>query len=58
MALQYVRVRLALGDGPEAEVPVSAAPIRLERADLLLGLDVLGRQAVFLSYAAGVAVLR
>lgn len=50
-------VRLALGKLPAADTPVTIAPIRLERGDLLLGLDVLARFRVFIGYAQGVLVL-
>ena len=47
----HVRVRLALGDGPDAETPVSIAPVQMDQGDMLLGLDVLGRQRVWIGYA-------
>lgn len=52
----HTRVRLRLGDEPEADVPVSVAPLQLDRGDMLLGLDQLGRRALWIGYAAGVAV--
>lgn len=53
----HAAVRLSLGDFPAADTPVTIAPIRLERGDLLLGLDVLARFRVLIAYARGVAVL-
>ena len=46
----HVRVCLALGDGPDADTPVSIAPLQLD-ADMLLGFDQLRRQRVWLGYA-------
>ena len=56
MPLGHVRVRMALGPGAEEDTPASIAPLQLERGDMLLGLDALGRQAVFIGYARGEAV--
>ena len=53
----HATVRLALGDLPAADTPITIAPIRLERGDLLLGLDVLARYRVFIAYAQGILVL-
>lgn len=48
----HVRVRFALGDAPEqADTPVSIAPIQIGPADMLLGLDQVGRQRVWLAYS-------
>ena len=51
LPLGHTRVRLALGDGPDADTPVSIAPVQLDQGDMLLGLDVLGRRRVWLAYA-------
>ncbi len=57
MQLAHGRVRMQLGPYAMDSAPVSVAALRLERGDLLLGLDQLGLQPVWLGYAAGVAVL-
>ena len=53
MALEHVRVRLGLGDEADTATPVSIAALKLDRGDMLLGLDVLGRRRVWIGYAAG-----
>ncbi len=52
----HTRVRLGLGDEAAVEVPVSVAPLQLDRGDMLLGLDQLGRRRVWVLYGRGVAV--
>lgn len=53
LSLAHLRVRLALGDEPEADTPVSIAPLQLERGDLLLGLDALQGRRVWIGYSRG-----
>lgn len=50
MTLQPVRVGLALGDEPAVDTAVSVAALQLDRGDMLLGLDVLGRRRVWIGY--------
>ena len=57
MQLAHGRVRMQLGPHAMNAAPVSVAPLQLERGDMLLGLDQLRQQPVWLGYAAGVAVL-
>lgn len=56
LSLEHVRVRLSLGDEPPEDTPISIAPLQLERGDMLLGLDQLGRRPVWLAYGSGIAV--
>ena len=52
LTLQHIRVRsLRLGTEVLVDTPVSITPLQTDRAELLLGLDVLGRRRFFLSYA-------
>ena len=46
----HTRVRLGIGGTPDADTPISIAPLQLD-ADLLLGFDVLRRQRVWIGYA-------
>lgn len=52
----HTRVRFALGggpgDGPDADTPVSIAPVQIDGGDMLLGLDILRQQRVWIGYAA------
>ena len=57
LPIGHTRARLALGDEAAADAPVSIAPLQLERGDMLLGLDQLGRRRFWLGYAAGVVVV-
>ena len=52
----HTRARLGLGDERAEDWPVSIAPLQLERGDMLLGLDRLGRRRVWLFYGARIAV--
>ena len=52
----HTRARLGLGDERPVDTPVSVAPLQLERGDMLLGLDQLGRRRVWILYGAGLAV--
>ncbi len=52
----HSRMQLALGDESPVDTPVSIAPLQLDRGDLLLGLDQLGRRRFWIGYAAGVVV--
>lgn len=51
LPLGHTQIRLGLGDGPDAPTPVSIGPLQLERGEMLLGLDVLARQRMWISYA-------
>ena len=54
LPLQHARVReLSVGDDVRRNVPVSIAPLQLERAEMLLGLDYLRQRRVWISYATG-----
>ncbi len=54
LPLEHTRVMLGLGDGGAArETPVSVTPLRLDRGEMLLGLDVLGRGRVWVGYGRG-----
>lgn len=57
MTLQPVRIRLALGDESPTETPASVADLQLDRADMLLGLDVLGRRRLWIGYDRGQVIL-
>lgn len=56
LPIGHTRMQLAFGDEPPADTPVSIAPLQLDRGDLLLGLDQLGRRRFWIRYAAGVVV--
>lgn len=56
LPIRHTRVRLALGDEPPTDTPVSIAPLQLDRGDMLLGLDQLSRRPVHILYGRGVAV--
>lgn len=57
LPLRYVRARVALGEGPATEMPISITPLQLDRGEMLIGLDLLGRRPLFLSYSTGEAVI-
>ena len=58
LRIQHVRARTVQVAGPAmTDVPVSVAPLRLGRADMVLGLDIVGRQRVFVSFRTGRLVL-
>lgn len=57
LPLGHTRVRLGYGAEPAVDTPISVAPLQLDRGDMLLGLDQLGRRPFWISYAAGVAVV-
>ena len=58
LSLQHVTVRtLKLGSEVITDAPVSITPLQTDRADVLLGLDVLGRRRVWLSYGSGRVVI-
>ncbi len=52
-AIGHTRVRLAIGDVPAVETPVSVSALQLDRGDMLLGLDAIVQRRVWLSYARG-----
>ncbi len=56
LPIGHTRMMFALGGDRPADMPVSIAPLHLDRGDMLLGLDQLGRRPFWLGYAAGVAV--
>ena len=57
LPVEHSRVRLSLAGEPETDTPVSIAPIQLDHADLLLGMNVLARRRVWLGYADQRAVV-
>ncbi len=56
LPIGHTRMTFALGDDKPEDVPVSIAPLQLDRGDMLLGLDQLGRRPFWLHYSAGIAV--
>lgn len=52
LPLGHLRVRFAFGDAPEVDTPVSIAPVQIDGGDMLLGLDQLARQRLWIGYAA------
>lgn len=55
--LAHLRVRLALGDEPPVDTPVSVTPLQLEHGDMLLGLDQMLRRRLWIGYARGEAIV-
>ena len=53
LPLEHTRVMLGLGEEPARGTPVSVTPLELDRGDMLLGLDVLGRRRVWVGYQRG-----
>ena len=50
LPLEHVQVQLALGDEAPRPAPASISLLRLERGDMLLGLDVLAQRPMWLLY--------
>ncbi len=53
LPLKHAQVMLGLGDEAARRTPVSITPLELEGGDMLLGLDVLGRQRLWVAYQRG-----
>jgi predicted aspartyl protease len=56
LPIGHTRMMFALGGDKPEDMPVSISPLQLDRGDMLLGLDQLGRRPFWLNYAAGTAV--